>query len=106
MRAIAVDDEIYMLETLQEAVAASSDVAQVEAFSSCSAALAYAAQMLVGTGTMLLRSGMHPGALKDGVCSPGGSTIQGVRTLEEAGFRGAVMDAVIAAFEKNKELGK
>ena len=43
MRAIAVDDEIYMLETLQEAVAASSDVAQVEAFSSCSAALAYAA---------------------------------------------------------------
>ena len=71
-----------------------------------SAALAYAAQMLVGTGTMLLRSGMHPGALKDGVCSPGGSTIQGVRTLEEAGFRGTVMDAVIAAFEKNKELGK
>ena len=42
MKAIAVDDEIYMLETLQEAVSASTDVAQVEAFSSCSAALAYA----------------------------------------------------------------
>ena len=42
MRAIAVDDEIYMLETLQEAVSASLDIAQVEAFSSCSAALAYA----------------------------------------------------------------
>ncbi|MBR5520263.1 MAG: response regulator [Clostridia bacterium] len=44
MRAIAVDDEIYMLETLQEAVGASSDITQVEAFSSCSAALAYAAE--------------------------------------------------------------
>ena len=44
MRAIAVDDEIYMLETLHEAVSASSDIAQVEAFSSCSAALAYAAE--------------------------------------------------------------
>ena len=44
MKAIAVDDEIYMLETLQEAVSASTDVAQVEAFSSCSAALAYASE--------------------------------------------------------------
>ena len=44
MKAIAVDDEIYMLETLQEAVATSSDIETVEAFSSCSAALAYAAE--------------------------------------------------------------
>ena len=44
MKAIAVDDEIYMLETLHEAVSASADIAQVEAFSSCSAALAYAAE--------------------------------------------------------------
>ena len=44
MKAIAVDDEIYMLETLQEAVSASSDIEQVEAFTSCSAALAYAAE--------------------------------------------------------------
>ena len=66
----------------------------------------YAAQMLIGTGTMLLESGKHPGSLKDSVCSPGGSTIQGVRVLEEAGLRGAVMDAVIAAFEKNRDLGK
>jgi pyrroline-5-carboxylate reductase len=62
--------------------------------------------MLIGTGTMLLESGKHPGSLKDSVCSPGGSTIQGVRVLEEAGLRGAVMDAVIAAFEKNRDLGK
>ena len=42
MKAIAVDDEIYMLETLQEAVSASSDIESVKAFSSCSSALAYA----------------------------------------------------------------
>ena len=50
--------------------------------------------------------GLHPGALKDAVCSPGGSTIQGVRVLEEKGMRGAVMDAVLAAYNKTKEMGK
>ena len=63
-------------------------------------ALRFAAQMLAGTAQLLLDSGEHPGALKDRVCSPGGSTIQGVRALEEAGFRAAVMNAVIAAYEK------
>lgn len=66
----------------------------------------YAAQMLVGAAEMVLQSGKHPGQLKDEVCSPGGSTIQGVRTLEEQGFRGAVTDAVIAAFNKTKEIAK
>ena len=69
-------------------------------------AVEYAAQMMLGTAKMVLESGNHPGALKDAVCSPGGSTIQGVRALEQHGFRGAVMDAVIAAFEKNREMGK
>ena len=67
-------------------------------------ALEMAAQMLVGSAALYLESGRHPGALKDAVCSPGGTTIQGVRVLEQRGFRGAVMDAVIAAYEKNGDL--
>ena len=67
-------------------------------------ALEFAAQMVAGSAKLVLESGQHPGALKDAVCSPGGTTIQGVRALEEAGFRGAVMDAVIAAYEKNFDL--
>ena len=63
-------------------------------------ALVCSAQMLLGTAKLLLETGEHPDALKDRVCSPGGSTIQGVRKLEERAFRGAVTDAVIAAYEK------
>ena len=63
-------------------------------------ALDYAAGMLRGSAELLLESGEHPAVLKDRVCSPAGSTIQGVRALEEGAFRAAVMNAVIAAFEK------
>lgn len=63
-------------------------------------AIAYAAQMMKGTAELLLQSGEHPDALRDRVCSPGGSTIQGVRKLEEGAFRAAVMNAVIATWEK------
>ena len=66
----------------------------------------YAAQMVLGSAKLVLESGKHPGELKDAVCSPGGSTIQGVRVLEERGFRGAVTDAVLAAYDKTKEMGK
>lgn len=69
-------------------------------------ALEYAAATMVGAGEMVLATGMHPGALKDAVCSPGGSTIAGVRALEQHGFRGAAMDCVAAAYEKNILLGK
>lgn len=63
-------------------------------------AIAFSAQMLLGSARMLLESGEHPGVLKDRVCSPAGSTIQGVRLLEERAFRAAVTDAVIATWEK------
>ena len=63
-------------------------------------ALQYASQMLLGTAKLLLETEEHPGSLKDRVCSPGGNTIQGVRTLEERAFRAAVTDAVIATVEK------
>lgn len=69
-------------------------------------ALEYAAATMVGAGEMVLTTGLHPGALKDAVCSPGGSTIAGVRALEQHGFRGAAMDCVAAAYEKNILLGK
>lgn len=63
-----------------------------------------AAQMMIGAAKMVLESGMHPEALKDMVCSPGGTTIAAVHALERCGFRGAVMDAVQAAAKKAGEL--
>ena len=69
-------------------------------------AMQYAEQTLLGTAKLLLETGEHPGQLKDAVCSPGGSTIQGVRALEEGGLRGIVMGAVAAAYERTLELGK
>lgn len=66
----------------------------------------YAAQTLLGSAKYIMETGMHPGALKDAVCSPAGSTIQGVRTLENSGFRSAAFEAVIAAYDKTLELGK
>ena len=66
----------------------------------------YAAATMSGAAEMVLKTGQHPGALKDAVCSPGGSTIAGVKALEENAFRGAVMDCVAAAYEKTLELGK
>lgn len=69
-------------------------------------ALLYAAQTVEGAAKAARISGEHPGRLKDVVCSPAGSTIQGVRALERGGFRSAAMEAVIAAYEKNLELKK
>lgn len=68
-------------------------------------AIRYAAQMLAGSAEMVLRSGKHPGLLKDEVCSPGGSTIAGVDALEQRAFRGSCIAAVEAAFEKTRRLG-
>ena len=68
-------------------------------------AMLYAAQTVLGAAEMLLKSGKHPGELKDAVCSPGGSTICGVKSLEQGAFRATVMQAVLDAYEKTKSLG-
>ena len=69
-------------------------------------AMLLASQMTAGSAKLILESGKHPGQLKDEVCSPGGSTIEGVKALEEAGFRAAAMNAVSRAFVKTLELKK
>lgn len=63
-----------------------------------------AAQAVMGSARMVLETGRHPGELKDMVCSPGGTTIEAVRVLEEKGMRAAVMDAMAACIEKTKSL--
>ena len=68
-------------------------------------ALTLAAQTLRGTAQLLLETGKHPAVLKDEVCSPGGSTIQGVNALEEGGLRATAIAAIQAAYTRTKELG-
>lgn len=67
-------------------------------------ALLMASQAVLGSAKMVLQTGMHPGQLKDMVCSPGGTTIQAVKVLEECGMRAAVMDAMEACIEKSRNL--
>lgn len=69
-----------------------------------SQALDFAANAVYGSAKLMIDTGKHPGELKDMVCSPAGTTIDAVHVLEKNGFRGAVMDAVIAAAEKSKKL--
>ena len=64
----------------------------------------YAEQMVLGTARYLIETGTHPAALKDAVCSPGGTTIAGVEAMEASAFRAAAASAVTAAFEKTKRL--
>ena len=68
--------------------------------------LAYkmASQTVLGSGKLMLETGKHPGILKDMVCSPGGTTICGVKVLEEAGMRGAIMGALDSCVQKSKKI--
>ena len=66
----------------------------------------FAAQSVLGSAKMVLETGMHPGALKDAVCSPGGTTIEAVAKLEESGFRQSVIAAQRACVQKSKDMSK
>ncbi len=66
----------------------------------------FAAQSVLGAARMVLETGKHPGALKDMVCSPGGTTIEAVHVLEREGLRSAVMQAVAACVDKSGRMGQ
>ena len=66
----------------------------------------FAAQAVLGSAKMVLETGKHPGELKDMVCSPGGTTIEAVATLEEKGFRNAVISAMKSCTKKSQEMSK
>lgn len=68
-------------------------------------ALKLATQTVLGAAMLVKETGLHPGALKDQVASPGGTTIAGIHALENAGFRSACMNAVYAASNRAIELG-
>ena len=69
-------------------------------------ALTLAAQTVLGASKMLMDTKKHPGVLKDAVCSPGGTTIEAVKSLEQSGFRGAIIEAVEKCAQKSKDLSK
>ncbi len=64
----------------------------------------FVAQSVLGSAKLMQETGMHPGELKDMVCSPGGTTIEAVKVLEEKGLRSAVIDATVSCIEKSKKL--
>lgn len=64
----------------------------------------FAAQAVLGSAKMVLETGKHPGALKDMVCSPAGTTIEAVKVLEQEGFRASLIDAMVACADKSRSL--
>ena len=67
-------------------------------------AMGLAVQLVKGAAALVQETGTHPGALKDAVASPGGTTIAGIHELEKGGLRGTVMSAVLAAARRGTEI--
>ena len=88
---------VYMMIEAMADAAVSGGMARAQAYQ-------FAAQAVLGSAKMVLETGMHPGALKDMVCSPGGTTIEAVRTLEALGFRSAIIEAMKVCEEKSKTM--
>ena len=88
---------VYMLIEAMADAAVLAGMPRIQAYE-------FAAQSVLGSAKMVLETGKHPAELKDMVCSPGGTTIEAVKVLEEKGFRAAVMDAIGACVEKSKNL--
>lgn len=115
----AVGQVIHVDEALMDAVTGLSGsgpafvFAIIEAFSDAGVrvglpryqAQALAAQTVLGSAKMLLETGEHPGVLKDRVTSPGGTAIAGLHTLENGGLRTTLINGVVAAAERSRELG-
>ncbi len=86
---------VYMFIEAMADAAVSGGMARPQAYK-------FAAQAVLGSAKMVLDTGMHPGALKDMVCSPAGTTIEAVRTLEALGFRSSIIEAMKVCEEKSK----
>ena len=69
-------------------------------------AYTFAAQAVYGSAKMVMETGMHPGVLKDMVCSPGGTTIEAVKMFEKTGLRSAVIESMTACIDKSKAMSK
>lgn len=113
-RAVVVEERLFDAVTavsgsgpayLYMVIEAMADAGVREGLSRASA-LELAAQTALGSAKMVLESGLHPAALRDMVCSPGGTTIDAVCTLEEKGLRAAVESAVRVCAEKSRAMSK
>jgi len=90
---------VYMMIEAMADAAVCAGLTRQAAYKMCAAAVA-------GSAEMVLKTGKHPGELKDMVCSPGGTTIDAVASLENDGFRSAVIKAMEVCAEKSKKLTK
>ena len=90
---------VYMMIEAMADAAGKEGIPRVHAYE-------MAAQSVLGSALMVLSTGTHPAALKDAVCSPGGTTIEAVEELERKGFRAAIMDAMKVCAEKSREMSR